>query len=290
MKETGHDIISGPYIHHPAHPSVDYTKDLEHLGSFTPDNDEAMRLVKFFHRSAGSKLMIPDTHYIMAKYLPDANKRIEISDMWKMGKEGGWDAIRKQMQAKGGYEGALKLLDDIRTAFDPMDVSGSGKWLNRYAAFEVARLLTLSPSVSFKHALKLMGNWTIFPGSISAKATAENFGLQARQLAQDVVGDFYRGKDNIADLSRALTHMHHTYAAVSDMAPYEVPVSIYDNYITKINKAGSAFVNMVERFDRGQTFISSMMMAQKRGMTPEQAMYGLMDSVLRVNFLTGPNG
>jgi hypothetical protein len=284
MKESGHEIISGPYIHHPAHPSVNYAEDLKHLGIFTPDNDEAMRLVHFFHRSAGSKLMIPDTHYIMAKYLPDANKRIEISELWK-----NWEPIKQQMQAKGGYEGALSLLDKARTAFDPMDISGSAKWLNRYAAFEVARLLTLSPSVSFKHALKLLGNWTIFPGSISAKATAENFGLQARQLAQDVVGDFYRGKDNIADLSRALTHMHHTYAAVSDMAPYEVPVSIYDNYITKINKAGSAFVNMVERFDRGQTFISSMMMAQKRGMTPEQAMYGLMDSVLRVNFLTGPN-
>lgn len=284
MKESGHEIISGPYIHHPAHPSVNYAEDLKHLGIFTPDNDEAMRLVHFFHRSAGSKLMIPDTHYIMAKYLPDANKRIEISELWK-----NWEPIKQQMQAKGGYEGALSLLDKARTAFDPMDISGSAKWLNRYAAFEVARLLTLSPSVSFKHTLKLMGNWTIFPTSISAKATAENFGLQARQLAQDIVGDFYRGKDNIADLSRALTHMHHTYAAVSDMAPYEVPVSIYDNYITKINKAGSAFVNMVERFDRGQTFISSMMMAQKRGMTPEQAMYGLMDSVLRVNFLTGPN-
>jgi hypothetical protein len=289
MKETGHQIIEGSYMHHPSHPEVDYTSDLQHLGNFTTDSEEAMRLVNFFHRSAGSKLMIPDTHYVMGRYLPDVNKRIEISDMWKMGEEGGWDAIRKQMQARGGHDGALKLIDDVRTAFDPLDTSNSAKWLNRYAAFEVARLLTLSPSVSFKHALKLMGNWTIFPADISLKASAENFGLQARQLAQDISGEAYRGKDNVADLSRALTSMHHTYAAVSDMAPYELPVSVFDKYLQRWNKAGSAAVNGVERFDRGQTFISSMMMAQKKGMTPDQALYGLMDSVLRVNFLTGAN-
>jgi hypothetical protein len=289
MKETGHDIIEGSYMHHPSHPDVDYTTDLQHLGTFTTDNEEAMRLINFFHRSAGSKLMIPDSHYVMGKYLPDVNKRVEISDMWKMGEEGGWDAIRRQMQARGGHDGALKLIDDVRTAFDPLDTSKSAKWLNRYAAFEVARLLTLSPSVSFKHALKLMGNWTIFPADVSMKASAENFGLQARQLAQDVAGEAYKGKDNVADLSRALTSMHHTYAAVSDMAPYELPVSVFDKYLSKWNRAGSVAVNGVERFDRGQTFISSMMMAQKKGMTPDQALYGLMDSVLRVNFLTGAN-
>jgi hypothetical protein len=83
--------------------------------------------------------------------------------------------------------------------------------------------------------------------------------------------------------------MHHTYAAVSDMAPYELPTNALDKFLTSWNKAGSTFVNGVERWDRGQTFISAMMMSQKRGMTPEQAMFGLMDSVLKVNFLTGPN-
>lgn len=289
MKETGHDTVSGPYMHHAAHPSVDYAADLKHLESFAPDGPEAMRLVNFFSRTAGSKLMIPDTHYIMGKYIPDANKRIEISDMWKMGKSGGWDDVRKQMQARGGHEGALKLIDDIRTAFDPMDTGGSAKWLNRYAAFEVARLLTLSPSVSFKHALKLMGNWTIFPAGVSAKASGENIALQSRTLAQDLAGTAFRSKDDVANLNRALTSLHHTYAAVSDMAPYELPVSAVDKFLTKWNQLGSAAVNGVERWDRGQTFISAMMMAQKRGMTPEQAMFGLMDSVLKVNFLTGPN-
>lgn len=291
MEETGHKVLEGDYIHHAAHPSVDYSADLAHLSKIASGGDgaEAMRLVNFFHRSSGSRLVIPDTEYVMAKYIPDAAKRIEISDMWKMGKPGGWDFIRKQMQASGGYEGALKLIDDVRVAFDPVDVTPASKWLNRYTAFEVARLLTLSPSVSFKHALKLMGNWSIFPVETSIKSTGENITLWNKWLAHDLVGDAFKGKDEVADLARALTHLHHTYASVSDMAPYEVPVSLFDTFLQKWNTVGSSFVNGVERFDRGQTFIASMMMAQKKGMTPEQAMYGLMDSVLKVNFLTGPN-
>lgn len=289
MQETGHEVIKGDYMHHPAHPSVDYAEDLKHLETISSDAKEGMRLVNFFHRQSGSRLVVPDSHYVMGKYIPDVNKRIEISDMWKVGKPGGWWAAAKEMEAAGNYEGALRLIDSVRTAFDPADTYGAAKWLNKYASFEVARLLTLSPSVSFKHALKLMGNWTIFPADISVKATGLNFELQARQYAQDMAGNAFTGKDRVADLSRSLTFMHHTYAAVSDMAPYELPTDVYDVWLNKINKAGSSFVNLVERFDRGQTFISSMLMAQKKGMTPEQALFGLVDSVARVNFLTGPN-
>jgi hypothetical protein len=289
MQETGHDIISGAYMHHPAHPSINYNDSLAHMDRISGDGKEAMRLVNFFHRGPNSKLMIPDTAYILGKYVPDANKRIEISDFWKMHRPGGWDAIRRQMNAKGGYDGAVKLLDDLRTAFDPMDTSSSSKWLNRYAAFEVARLLTLSPSVSFKHVLKTMGNWAIFPAKESAEASAYNLGLVTRQIAQDLAGNTFKGKDMIADLGRAYTNQAHIYAAVSDMAPYELPVSAFDRFITKWNQLGSAAVNGVERWDRGQTFASAMLMASKRGMTPEQARYALMDSVLKVNFLTGPN-
>jgi hypothetical protein len=289
MQETGHQIIGGNYMHHPAHPSVDFSKSLEELSKVAPDGNEAMRLINFFHRTTGSKLMVPETAYIMAKYIPDATKRIEISDFWKAGKEGGWDQVRQQMKATGGYDGALKLLDDLRTAFDPMDTGTAGKWLNRYQAFEVARLLTLSPSVSFKHALKLMGNWTIFPSGISGKATVENFGLVPRQIAHDLAGETFKGKNFTADLGKAYTNQSHIYAAVSDMAPYDLPTSSYDRFISKWNQVGSAAVNGVERWDRGQTFLSAMLMASKRGMTPEQARYSLMDSVLKVNFLTGPN-
>jgi hypothetical protein len=225
----------------------------------------------------------------MGKYIPDAAKRIGISDYWKMGKPGGWDAVRQVMNARGGYDGALNTLDKIRTAFDPVDTMGSAKWLNRYASFEVARLLTLSPSVSFKHALKLMGNWTIFPASINTQATVQNFNLQARQYAQDIAGTRWKGTDQIADLSRALTMQHHIAAAVSDMAPYEMPRSVIDKLLNRANEIGSSFVNAVERLDRGQTFLASILMSQKKGMTPDQALYGLMDSVTKVNFLTGPD-
>jgi putative transposon-encoded protein len=289
MQETGHQIVAGPYMHHPMHPAMDFTKAMERLEKISSDSSEAMRLVNFYHRSAGSKLMIPDTAYIMTKYIPDAAKRIEVSDFWKMGKEGGWDRIRQMMKATGGYDGALKLLDDIRTAFDPMDQGMGGKWLNRYAAFEVARLLTLSPSVSFKHALKLMGNFTIYPSKEAFTAVSRGSDMMARQVAYDLAGESFKGKDYVTDLYHALTTQSHMYAAISDMAPYSLSRSWIDKFLYEWNSKGSAFVNGVERLDRGITFAASMMMAQKRGMTPDQAIYGLMDSVLNVNFLTGPN-
>jgi len=289
MQETGHDIIAGPYMHHPAHPSVDYATDLKSLEKFSSDGANAMRLVNFFHRTADSKLMIPDTAYIMGKYIPDATKRIEISDFWKMSEKGGWDFVKKQMEARGGYDGAIKMLDDLRTAFDPADTYPASKWLNRYAALEVARLLTLSPSVSFKHILKTMGNWSVFSSEISISATGHNVDLMAKQLAQVTAGSTFTGKDVIADLSRAYTNQSHVYAAVSDMAPYELPTNTLDKWLSNWNKYGSTAVNGVEHWDRGQTFASSMLMASRKGMTPEQARYSLMDSVLKVNFLTGPN-
>lgn len=289
MQETGHQIVAGPYMHHPMHPAMDFTKAMERLEKISSDSSEAMRLVNFYHRSAGSKLMIPDTAYIMTKYIPDAAKRIEMSDFWKIGKEGGWDRIRQMMKATGGYDGALKLLDDIRTAFDPMDQGMGGKWLNRYAAFEVARLLTLSPSVSFKHALKLMGNFTIYPSKEAFTAVSRGSDMMARQVAYDLAGESFKGKDYVTDLYHALTTQSHIYAAISDMAPYSLSRSWIDKFLHEWNSKGSAFVNGVERLDRGITFAASMMMAQKRGMTPDQAIYGLMDSVLNVNFLTGPN-
>jgi hypothetical protein len=290
MEEVGHKTLSGPYMHHARHPLADFSKDFEHLANLNGGNaDEAMRMVNFYHRQSGSRLMIPDTAYVMGKYLPDAAKRIEIADFWKMYKPGGWDAVRRQMNAMGGFDGAKKMLDDIRTAFDPADVYPAAKWLNRYTAFEVARLLALSPSVSFKHILKTMGNFAIFPGSTSVEAVGHTPGLWSRQVAQNMVGDAYRGTDRVADLARAYTTQSHIYAAVSDMAPYELPVNVFDKWLTKWNQVGSSFVNGVEMWDRGQTFNSAMIMAAKKGMTPEQARYALMDSVLKVNFLTGPN-
>jgi hypothetical protein len=289
MQKGGHRIIAGPYMHHPKHPNVSYQDDLKYLENLGTDGAESMRLVNFFHRSAGSKLMMPETGYVMGKYIPDAAKRIGVSEFWRMKQGDGWYDVLQKLKSSGGYDGAVKLLDDIRTAFDPMDVGTAGKWLNRYASFEVARLLTLSPSVSFKHALKLTGNWSIFPGSTMLEATPQGMNIAARGIAQDLAGESFKGKDRVADLYKALTNQSHMYAAISDMAPYEVSRNIMDQFLNKWNTYGSAAVNGVERMDRGITFAASMMMAQKRGMTPSQAIYGVLDSVLKVNFLTGPN-
>jgi len=211
MQEGGHQVVAGPFMHHAAHPSADFNKSVEYLNTLTGDGAEAMRLVNFYHRSAGSKMMMPETGYTLGKYIPDAEKRLQVSDFWKMGKEGGWDSVLQKMKRSRGFDGAEKLLGDIRTAFDPLDTGSAAKWLNTYAAFEVARLLTLSPSVSFKHGLKLMGNWAIFPASTMTKATPMGLDIAGRGMAQDLAGETFKGKDMVADLYKAYTNQSHIY-------------------------------------------------------------------------------
>jgi hypothetical protein len=58
--------------------------------------------------------------------------------------------------------------------------------------------------------------------------------------------------------------------------------------IEKWNNTGSMLIDTVERFDRGHSFLAAIEMAHKQGMTPAQAAYGVYDTILKTNFLSGP--
>jgi hypothetical protein len=53
----------------------------------------------------------------------------------------------------------------------------------------------------------------------------------------------------------------------------------------KVNNIGTVGINVIEIGDRGISLEAGLRMAAKKGMTAEQAMYGVLDTILKNNFL-----
>ena len=54
----------------------------------------------------------------------------------------------------------------------------------------------------------------------------------------------------------------------------------------RAQNAGAVWINMAEVFDRGVSAIAGINMAAKRGLTADQALYGVYDLILKNNFLS----
>jgi hypothetical protein len=63
--------------------------------------------------------------------------------------------------------------------------------------------------------------------------------------------------------------------------------STFDAGLKKINEVGGVLVRGVEHFDRTHGILAAMDMAAKRGMTVKDAVYGVIDTILKNNFLSG---
>jgi hypothetical protein len=57
--------------------------------------------------------------------------------------------------------------------------------------------------------------------------------------------------------------------------------------LQKINQWGSVPVRMIESVDRHHTILAAWEAAAKQGMTSQQAIYGIYNNILRLNFLSG---
>lgn len=284
MKAQGMPIIEAtPYIHHAQHPNTDFKglkAELDKLA--TEGGDEAMRLSRFHSRAANSLQMMPDVFYVYGKYLPDYNRRLQWNDFWKPGAKDGWAAHANNPWVQNS-EGLKKFWDGFKRGFDPVEVSGADRWARRMHDFEIARLLSFSTSVSFKHMIKLEANWSNFGIAESASILPKSLDLLRRmRFTKDVPQDLE------TTAARSFTNQGRMYRTALDYDTYEVPTGVWDNMIEKWNDKGSFLIDTVERFDRGHSFLAASEMAQKQGMTPAQAAYSVYDTILKTNFLSGP--
>lgn len=288
IEQAGEDVIAGPYVHYAAHPAVDFSKLQNQYRNYMTGELETVKFAHFHSRSLGAKPMMPDIVYSMEKYFPDANRRIQVSDFWKSG----WrDHMHWAMQQTDGLK---NFWNDFNGAFKPVADTPWNRRFRTYYALETARLLFASPSVAWKHMLKQTGNVAMFGlGPIvrnSHKAfQSEMTARLSSKLYRDVSLD--TGKSLTAyersSFIKALSNQGSFNNVVNDLDLGDIPVGRLSNALAKWNEKGAVMVDLVEKFDRGNSIFMALEMAGKKGMTPEQAAYSVYDTIIRANFLSG---
>jgi hypothetical protein len=278
---SGMDVItSKDFMHYVAHPDTDWTKIKGAIDSIAPDSQLGIDMARFHRRGYDTLPMMPDIHYAMERYIPDANMRIEMASFWKE-----WRPFMAQAKA-AGYTAVNDYMESIAKGFSPTDQFGS---LNRIAnaaqMFEVARLISLSTSVGFKHAMKVMANVAL--GGIGN--AIENL-PKAGPIWKDIQlsNMLHRVPPNLrSDLAKAHIGGQNLYLTISDMLPSARKKNVIEEGLDWWNKNTNFIVNNVELADRSFSFASAVSMAAKQGMTPSQASYLVYDTILKANFLSG---
>jgi len=301
IEAAGMDTIKGPYIHHAFHPSWNPKVTDQKLAEFGLESS-GIPFSKFFRRQKYSKMLVPDISYTQQKYILDAERRIQWNLFWGKGKTDSWYAHRNSLTVKNSPV-LEKVWAQIETSMIPPADTKWNTLMNRYAAFEVFRLLGFSGSVPFKHWFKNIGTASVYGigefGSHIPQATRMTFrnaknspemeyiykklGVTTakgkKKILDDVINSIIfqsRGMNMIADLDLV--------APISDKAGFG---GAFDRVLRKINSVGSVPVRAVEALDRHHTVLAGMTMAAKKGMTPNQAMYAVYSNVLKNNFLSG---
>jgi hypothetical protein len=290
MKEVGETPIEKvPYIHHALHPKSDWKTLKNILGKETLDADGSYLMSHFHHRSYASKQMMPDISYINERYAPDAMKRIEMADFWKRGTKDGWEHHRKVINAQG-FKGASEFWNGIDKAMAPVEKNTLTKMSRVLYSLEVARLLFLSPSVALKHAMKLEANMSNFGVGEALKMYPQTLNQTTKAYISDfakMTGMKGATRDLENEVLKTYTNNSRLVSVIQDMGLYDPPQTWTERMLQKFNDKGASLVQFTERFDRAHSFLAAMDMASKKGMTAEQAAYGVMDTILKTNFLSG---
>ena len=272
-------MTSQMHIYHASHPSIEYKDLLKDMKKIVPDAFTGTDMAHFHHRASWSKQLMPDIDYVMEKYLPDASMRIGMAEFWNT-----WLPFKNKVDMLG-YKGVSDYLGALQKGFRNTDQWGTvNMWAQRIQMFEVARLISLSPSVALKHGFKVLANVANYGFKNALVNVPRDMSAFIRNTKMDLG---YLPKDHFDAVMKGHINTRRIYTLANDMAMYGVPKQSMDKYLEKWNDVGSFMLNASERFDRGTSFLNAMTMASKQGMTPEQASYLVMDAVLKNNFLSG---
>jgi hypothetical protein len=91
-------------------------------------------------------------------------------------------------------------------------------------------------------------------------------------------------EDEIVD---GFIKQNHFLENISGFEASNLPSKWIDDAVETWNKHGSLPVRLVENFDRAHTFLSSVEMAARKGMTPDQALFATTKMILQDNFIGG---
>ena len=302
IKGAGEKVIeSEPYIHHASHPVSSTVFAQRRLDQLGVGGGLTSPLAKFFSRSGNSLQLFPEINYIMQRYIPDAEKRIQYATFWQKGKKWGWDSHQWN-----DFVQSTPVLRDywarIRESLQPPPETFWNKLANRYSTLEVVRLIGFAPSVALKHAFKVSGSMAMAGPSATIRNLPKATVLWAKNMVrQNADRAMIRSLGIDLKQPGALEELAYTYAhnnrMMQNILDYEINtlargdkgfMSQFDKWTRTLADWGGSLVNAVEQWDRTFNVLIATEMAAKKGLTTEQAIHGILGTTLRNNFLGGP--
>ena len=301
MVKAGHDVIEGPYCHHAKHPEWLGEGAKEVLERFNLEGT-SMPYTKFFHRAKYSRMMMPDINYTMQRYLIDAERRIQWGKFWGKGQKDSWYTHRKWVNSYGTKQ-QKEFWQRLSDAAIPPAQTKVNVIANMYSSFEVLRLLAFSPSVALKHYFKNIGTMSTMgvanfashlpEAAITAIKGSKN-SPEMKSVYKLLKIKSSKGKrkafDEVADSFITQIHRMNMVADLDLEAMIPHKAGFWKGFAERmrsINQWGSIPVRMIESVDRHHTILAAWEAGAKQGMTAQQAIYGIYNNILRLNFLSG---
>lgn len=284
LEKNGTKTISGEYMHYALHPEVRGDMLAELVG-----NNTATPYMKNFTRSANARPLVPDAVDSMGKYIPDAERRIQTQAFWNSG----WKEAMKASAHIKPLHTAFQALEEGTKPFESTWTNNLARW---YTNIEVFKRLFLSPSAGLKHLVKLTGDMatlgvgetlSAMPGSLK---TVSHRIIENTPFMKKIAGNLY----NPSQYTKMKKQLLDSVAPAMDTRYRMMQMGFgnYDSYFSKlgvladkVNHIGGVWINMAELIDRGTTMEAGLRIAAKKGMTPDQAIYGIYDTILKNNFL-----
>ncbi|MCK5018888.1 MAG: hypothetical protein KAS32_17635, partial [Candidatus Peribacteraceae bacterium] len=284
LEKTQVRTKSGAYMHYALHPKMSAEMLAEAVGTNT-----AAPYMKNFTRSVNARPLVPDAVASMSRYVPDAERRIQTQAFWNSGWE---EAMRKSAKIEP-LRTAFQALKDGTEPFENTWGNTLARW---YTTVEIFKRLFMSPSAGLKHLVKLTGDMATLgigetlqamPGSVKSVSyrVIENTPFMKR-----IAGNLY----NPSQYTKLKKQLLDSVAPAMDTRYRMMQMGFgnYDTYFSKlgviadkVNHVGGMFINAAELIDRGTTMEAGLRIAAKKGLTPDQAVYGIYDTILKNNFL-----
>lgn len=287
LEAAGVKTKKGPYVHYAMHPKANAERFVEAIDDYAAGE----AFTKFYSRGRYSRLMMPDLPTTMSRYIADTERRLQNKAFW----DSGWRKVRLETSHIQPVAEIFRLLDEGQR---PIEQTMSNRAANFYVQLEVFKRLFLNPSAGLKHLVKASAD-------VSGVGFKESFGSLDYALRNTgwrimdtptVRGQLTRmGMRNISDQDKLLRNTFNSMipARTVHQRLLDMGIHVKEEYFSKFSElvhktanAGGVWINLAEIFDRGMSVTAALRIAEKKGLTVDQAYYGALDLILKNNFLS----
>lgn len=286
LEDAGVKTRSGDYMHYTLHPDAQVSMMAEITGDTT-----AAPFLKNYSRTRFSRPLIPDIEASVAHYVPDVERRLQNQMFWKSG----WNKVRARARF---IKPLAEAFDALEKGVAPIENSFGNQAAMWYANFETFKRLFLNPSAGLKHLVKISGDmatagvgetlaalpsgikgvsWRIADYSPKVRSMLDKLGMGSRSEYDRLHKMFFNSAVPAMDTRFRMSQM--------GFDNYDTYFDKFIRATEKVNHVGSTWINLAELVDRGTSLEAGLRLAAKKGMTAEQALYGVYDLILKNNFL-----